>query len=126
MAVLGSSLLCLSLLVAVWYGVVMRLNTALRASMAILDVPLCSSVWGAGRGLAVIGVGADSLSGWSVKGVPAMGGRSDGGGVRANSLSGPEVVAVVSLSLLEGFFAFLLLVWVLGAIFALMERGVGG
>ena len=55
-----------------------------------------------------------------------MGGLAEGGGVRVSILVGVKTVAVVLFSLLMGFLTFLLLVWELGAMFALAGRGVVG
>ena len=48
-----------------------------------------------------------ALSGWVVRGVPAMGGLADGEGLRANCLLGVKAGGVVLLSLLTGFFRVL-------------------
>ena len=76
-------------------------------------------VWLSGKGLFRL-----ALSDWVVRGVPAMGGFSEGGGVRVNCLFGVKTGAGVILSLLTGFFPFLLLVKAEGAMIALLGRRV--
>lgn len=49
------------------------------------------------------------------EGVSAIGGFSDGGGVRVNCLLGVKIVAGILLSLLTDFFPFLFLIGAVGA-----------
>src|SRR5438046_10293725 len=63
-----------------------------------------------------------ALSHWMVRGVPAMGGFPTGAGVCVSCLLGVNGGLVVLLLLLSGFFPFLFLIRVVGAMVAWLEQ----
>ena len=89
-----------------------------NSSLGLVVGALSCCVLRASSGCAVV-----ALPGGVVRGVPAEGGLADGGGVRFNCLPGVKAGLIVLLSLLTGFFPFLLLVAAWGGMLALPERG---